>query len=83
MDVKGGNLAPDQGRDEAMAWFHGPDFEAYALALELDPQRIRERAADYYREGMTDLVRPRGRPPKRYGSPAHKQPRKQKGWLCL
>ncbi|GHT94222.1 hypothetical protein FACS1894141_0480 [Spirochaetia bacterium] len=83
MDVKGGNLATVQGRDEAMAWFHDDDFEAYCLALELDPQRIRDRAADYYREGIADLVRPRGRPPQRYGIPAHKQPRKQKGGLAL
>ncbi|GHT89358.1 hypothetical protein FACS1894137_18460 [Spirochaetia bacterium] len=67
-----------QVRDEAMAWFHDRDFEAYALALEIDPQRIRERAADYYRAGIADLVRPRGRPPKRNRSPAHKQPRMKK-----
>ncbi|GHT73031.1 hypothetical protein FACS1894124_0750 [Spirochaetia bacterium] len=79
MDVKGENLAAVQGRDEAMAWFHDDFFEAYALALEIDPQRIRERAADYYRAGIADLVRPRGRPPKRYGIPAHKQPRMKKG----
>ncbi|GHU62040.1 hypothetical protein FACS189445_4640 [Spirochaetia bacterium] len=75
MDVKGGNLAADRERDAAMAWFHTPDFEAYCLALEIDPQRIRDRAADYYRKSTPDLVRPRGRPPKRFGSPAHKQAR--------
>ncbi|GHT86357.1 hypothetical protein FACS1894137_11810 [Spirochaetia bacterium] len=85
-DVKGGNLGAGfseagkaQGRDDAMAWFHGHNFEAYALALEIDPQRIRERAADYYRAGIADLVRPRGRPPKRCGSPIRKQPRMKKG----
>ncbi|GHT88463.1 hypothetical protein FACS1894137_16790 [Spirochaetia bacterium] len=81
MDVQGGNLATGHARDDAMAWFHGHNFEAYAMALEIDPQRIRDRAADYYRQSTPDLIRPRGRPPKRFGSPAHKQPRMKKGGL--
>jgi hypothetical protein len=49
--------------------------------LEIDPQRIRDRAADQYRQSIPDLVRPRGRPPKRSGSPKRKQPCIKKGGL--
>ncbi|GHV18230.1 hypothetical protein FACS189493_7290 [Spirochaetia bacterium] len=70
MDVQGRVLCMDTsetrealGRDEAMGWFHSPDFEAYALALEIDPQHIRNRAADYYRRSITDLLTPAEPPP--------------------
>jgi hypothetical protein len=76
MDVRGVSIsylnnprARDTVREDAMSWFHGPDFETYCLALEVDPQPIRERAADYYRQSIPDLKRPRGRPPKLIASP--------------
>lgn len=71
LDVKGGSLETAQrqkgrnrAKDEAMSWFHGPDFEALSLALEIDPQRIRDKAADFYRQGIEDLLTPPSPRPK-------------------
>ncbi|AEF82189.1 hypothetical protein [Leadbettera azotonutricia] len=36
-------------KDGFMSWFYSPDFEAYCLVLEIDPEPIREKAAEYYR----------------------------------
>ncbi|GHV64361.1 hypothetical protein AGMMS49587_16580 [Spirochaetia bacterium] len=63
LDVKGGILETAQrekdrnrAKDEAMAWFYSPDFEALSLALEIDPQRIQDKAADFYRQSIGDLL---------------------------
>jgi hypothetical protein len=44
--------------DDAMSFFHSQEFEAYCLALKIDGQSYREKAAQYYRENIPDLLIP-------------------------
>jgi hypothetical protein len=48
MDRKAGRIQKDQ----AMAFFHSPDFEAFCLELGIDPEPYRAKAAELYRHEL-------------------------------